>query len=335
VAMATNPRRHRASAQTRREALLRAAMEVAAERGMAGVSHRAVTEKAGLPLATISYFFDSITELAQEALRLFVKADTAQQLALAESLRSRHSAPADILAAFAETAAPRRPETPALFEVLLHASRSPELRGAVTEAIEAGRHVAEAAACAGGASNPTAPQSWPSLTATPCTDSRHPTQSPRRPATRPPGTASRRPARPRPHRARRAAGRVHSTADRLANTARSRTAGHRLRQRHNASGPQQRRKPATKQSFTGDVIDPDRGRRRVRTVSRWRSLAIAGAGDAAPVRNADVPVRTVASVRVASPFGDGAEAVRGARVAPVDLRLLGRAQRADRVMQPS
>jgi DNA-binding transcriptional regulator YbjK len=152
--MATNPRRHRASAQARREALLRAAMEVAAERGMAGVSHRAVTEKAGLPLATISYFFDSITELAQEALRVFMEADTTQQLALAESLRERHSAPADILAAFAETAAPRKPETPALFEVLLHASRSPELRGAVTEAIEAGRHVAEAAARAGGASNP-------------------------------------------------------------------------------------------------------------------------------------------------------------------------------------
>jgi DNA-binding transcriptional regulator YbjK len=152
--MATNPRRHRASAQARREALLRAAMEVAAERGMAGVSHRTVTEKAGLPLATISYFFDSITELAQEAIRVFVEADTAEQLALAESLGERHSAPADILAAFAEAAAPRRPETPALLEVLLHASRSPELRGAVTEAIEAGRHVAEAAARAGGASNP-------------------------------------------------------------------------------------------------------------------------------------------------------------------------------------
>jgi hypothetical protein len=41
-----------------------------------------------------------------------------------------------------------------MFEVLLHASRSSELRGAVTEAIEAGRHVAEAAARAGGVSNP-------------------------------------------------------------------------------------------------------------------------------------------------------------------------------------
>src|SRR5262245_49447260 len=56
-----------AKGQRRREALLRAAVEVIAEKGYAGVTHRAVAERAGVPMATTSYFFSSIHELVQEA----------------------------------------------------------------------------------------------------------------------------------------------------------------------------------------------------------------------------------------------------------------------------
>jgi DNA-binding transcriptional regulator YbjK len=57
----------------RRESLLRAAIEVVAERGVAGVTHRAVTERAGVPLATASYYFSSIDELVYEALEQFAE----------------------------------------------------------------------------------------------------------------------------------------------------------------------------------------------------------------------------------------------------------------------
>ncbi|TDQ00176.1 TetR family transcriptional regulator [Labedaea rhizosphaerae] len=57
----------------RRELLLRATIEVVAERGVAGVTHRAVTERAGVPLATASYYFSSIDELVYEALKQFAE----------------------------------------------------------------------------------------------------------------------------------------------------------------------------------------------------------------------------------------------------------------------
>lgn len=62
-------RAHRASAQRRREALLEAASELAAEVGAGAVTHRAVAARAGVPLSTTSYFFSSIDELVTEALR--------------------------------------------------------------------------------------------------------------------------------------------------------------------------------------------------------------------------------------------------------------------------
>ncbi|WP_436496375.1 TetR/AcrR family transcriptional regulator [Actinokineospora sp. HUAS TT18] len=147
-------RKHRAGAQARRDALLKATVEVAAERGMAGVTHKAVTDKAGLPLATVSYFFDSITELAVEALRVFTEAETAQQLALAAALKD---ASADgVATAFAAAAAPRLPETLALFEAFLHAARHPELRPEVAASIEAIRAIATEGARAAGSPDPDA-----------------------------------------------------------------------------------------------------------------------------------------------------------------------------------
>lgn len=59
----------RASAQRRRAALLAAAAELAAEVGAGAVTHRAVAQRAGLPMSTTSYFFSSIDELVTEALR--------------------------------------------------------------------------------------------------------------------------------------------------------------------------------------------------------------------------------------------------------------------------
>lgn len=67
--MPAQPRTHRASAQRRRDALLDAAADLAAEVGAGAVTHRAVAARAGVPLSTTSYFFSSIDELVTEALR--------------------------------------------------------------------------------------------------------------------------------------------------------------------------------------------------------------------------------------------------------------------------
>ncbi|MGI8762009.1 MAG: TetR/AcrR family transcriptional regulator [Jatrophihabitantaceae bacterium] len=154
--MSTPSRRHGRSARARRSALLQATVAVAAERGVAGITHRAVTEKAGLPLATVSYFFPSIAELAGEALREFTAADAAEQVALAAALAQQQRMPDDIAAAFAAVAAPRHPQTLALFEAYLAAARSSELRPAVADALAAARRFAAAGAQAAGAPDPEA-----------------------------------------------------------------------------------------------------------------------------------------------------------------------------------
>ena len=153
--MATT-KRHRPSAQARRDALLQATVEVAAELGTAGVTHRAVTERAGLPLATASYFFGSIDELAEEALRVFTAADADSQLALAAALAEQHSTPDEVATAFTAAVEPRRPETLAMIEAYLHAARSPEFRDALSDALAATRRVAAAAAAAAGSPDPDA-----------------------------------------------------------------------------------------------------------------------------------------------------------------------------------
>jgi DNA-binding transcriptional regulator YbjK len=141
-------RRHRPSAQARRDALLRAAVDVAAERGAAGVTHRAVTERAGLPLATVSYFFSSIDDLVAEALHTFVTDEVTRLSELAETLAADESSPDDLTAvlpaALAEAAMPAGPLpwTLTQFETYLQAARGEALRPAVSEALSANARVA-------------------------------------------------------------------------------------------------------------------------------------------------------------------------------------------------
>ncbi|HEX6422341.1 MAG TPA: TetR family transcriptional regulator [Acidimicrobiales bacterium] len=150
--MAAN-RRHRPSAQARRDALLRAAVEVAAERGTAGTTHRAVTERAGLPLATASYFFSSIDELVAEALHAFVSEEAARLEALAGELGGDGQDPDDMAAALSEATMPSGPLPWALaqFEAYLQAARDAALRPPVAEALAVYERVAEVALAAAGA----------------------------------------------------------------------------------------------------------------------------------------------------------------------------------------
>jgi DNA-binding transcriptional regulator YbjK len=57
----------------RREHILRATLELIGEHGSDAVTHRAVAERAGLPLSATTYWFASKDELLQEALLLVVR----------------------------------------------------------------------------------------------------------------------------------------------------------------------------------------------------------------------------------------------------------------------
>ncbi|MFD5824593.1 TetR/AcrR family transcriptional regulator [Lentzea sp. NPDC060358] len=56
--------------ERRRQALVEAAAELLVEGGFDAVRHRAVAERAGLPLASTTYYFDSLDELVTAAVEL-------------------------------------------------------------------------------------------------------------------------------------------------------------------------------------------------------------------------------------------------------------------------
>ncbi|MDO9356261.1 MAG: TetR family transcriptional regulator [Solirubrobacteraceae bacterium] len=154
--MATRPTSHRARGLARRDALLRAAVEIVAERGVGGATHRAIAERAGVPPSTTTYFFASIDELVLEALRHFTDLRVEQLSGLATMLADQHSSPEETARLFAEIlcAAPPQHEI-AQFEAYLDSSRrGGDDRHAVVEILEAFESVAVAALKANGTPNP-------------------------------------------------------------------------------------------------------------------------------------------------------------------------------------
>lgn len=147
------PVRRRPQGERRRHEILLAALRLVRERGTAAVTHRAVAEVAGVPPATTTYYFTSIDELLEEALRLFVDEEVARLEQLAANLRSAAVSPHTISELFADELM-RGGETGnnvAQFELYLEASRRPGLRDAAAACLRAYAHAAEAALAAGGA----------------------------------------------------------------------------------------------------------------------------------------------------------------------------------------
>lgn len=141
--------------ERRRREILRGALHVIRERGVGGVTHRAVAEEAGVPTATTTYYFDSIDELLEEALRLFVDEEVERLAELAERLRGPAVSPATVAElVVAELAAVDPGGNVAQFELYLEASRRPRLHGAAAACLDAYAAVAEAALRAGGAARP-------------------------------------------------------------------------------------------------------------------------------------------------------------------------------------
>lgn len=152
--MASVTKVRRARGERRRRELLEAALAVIDQRGVQATTHRAVAEAAGVPLATTTYYFESIDHLLEEALRLFVTEEAARLRALAEQLRGTTASPAEIAADFARELAEGSPwETPlkrVQFELYLEASRRPRLREAAQQCVATYVEVTEAALTAAG-----------------------------------------------------------------------------------------------------------------------------------------------------------------------------------------
>lgn len=64
-------RRGRQNDPDRRDRIINACLDVIAESGVAGASHRRIAEAAGVPLGSMTYYFDGIDDLLHEALTRF------------------------------------------------------------------------------------------------------------------------------------------------------------------------------------------------------------------------------------------------------------------------
>ena len=148
--MARGEPTRQARGERRRQAILEAALRLISERGVAGVSHRAVAEEAGVPLASTTYYFESLDELLEGALRLFVEDEAARLTELAERLEGQELPALEIVRLFRSELQP----DVAQFELYVEAARRPRLCKVARQSIEMYATVAAAAMRAAGVGEP-------------------------------------------------------------------------------------------------------------------------------------------------------------------------------------
>ena len=129
-------------------------MEVIAEQGVAGATHRSVAARAGMPTSTTSYFFSSLEELIAAALqvvgdRIVARVDSVTAQVADAELGPRESIDRFVDAVMAE---PER-DTVAQFEIYLECARRPQLKATAHEIMASIERGAEASLRALGIAN--------------------------------------------------------------------------------------------------------------------------------------------------------------------------------------
>jgi DNA-binding transcriptional regulator YbjK len=149
-----SPRQERS--RQRREALLRATIQLLGETGAKSVTHRAVAERAGVPLASTTYYFESVHQLIEEALKLHVTERVAELQGMAAVALGAAGASAQDIAerlAGVLVSAPG-PILAAQYQMYLEAGRNPVLQPAVAEALAAFEGLAASVLATLGARDP-------------------------------------------------------------------------------------------------------------------------------------------------------------------------------------
>jgi len=142
----------------RRDAILRAAVELIGEQGPDALTHRAVAERAGVPLSATTYWFASKEEIFRDAVAFAAGEEVDRLERLVLDLATRRLTPkawARELSAALLADATRDPAQPvAMFEFVLEASREPALRDEVARWETAHLRLAEAGLRAVGSADP-------------------------------------------------------------------------------------------------------------------------------------------------------------------------------------
>ena len=142
----------------RREAILRAAIAVVGEQGSEALTHRAVAQRASVPLSATTYYFDSKEELFREAMGLAAREEVARLERLVLELAPQELTPAEwareLSADLTADLVAEPAKHVALYELALKAARDPALRSEVARWQESHLRLAELGLRAAGTSDP-------------------------------------------------------------------------------------------------------------------------------------------------------------------------------------
>ena len=134
------PRRRRAANDPeRRERIIEAALEVIADRGVHMTTHRHIAERAQVPLGSVTYYFDSLTQILEEAFRLLARTMSSQyHAALADALTLDQACSALTELVCGNTYATPRQMT-ALIEMYSYSAHNPAVATLTREWMDASR----------------------------------------------------------------------------------------------------------------------------------------------------------------------------------------------------
>src|ERR671916_278508 len=142
----------------RREHILRATLELIGEHGTDAVTHRAVAERAGLPLSATTYWFESKEELLQETLLLAAREEVERVERVVLDLATRELGVVEwaraVSAVLAEDLESDRARHVAFTELVLEGTRRPWLGAEVARWHGAQLRLAELGLRAAGGQDP-------------------------------------------------------------------------------------------------------------------------------------------------------------------------------------
>lgn len=137
------PRQPRGEA--RRRDILVATLALVRSGGIAAVTSRAVAKEAGVPLGSLSYYFNGKDDLLEQALLLHVDEEVARLRTISDALAAEDDVdPGFAAQAFTELLREGDLATIAQFELYLEAGRNPALRAAAARCFAAYEEVVAA-----------------------------------------------------------------------------------------------------------------------------------------------------------------------------------------------
>ncbi len=127
----------------RKDRIVRAAVGVLAEHGVAGTTHRLVAQAADVPLGSLTYYFSSLADLREQAFRLLADDLSARYAATFDGVTTREALVEALTDLIGGQAGAETSDLVLAYELYLAALRDPDLRVITESWMRASRAVLE------------------------------------------------------------------------------------------------------------------------------------------------------------------------------------------------